>query len=196
MSNRERGAPSGRPATPNLRQLAPNVGRTAVVAAPPTVHHHANTMMQLIDFTDSSGPPPLTPYDVASTVPSTVVRSPVSSTHPSSMDSAMRTRRHTLNPFLDQTVDDQTWLQADSLLHSFSRPALSGGSHRPRVSFEPMYDDVPFTPSWNRNDVASTVLHARRPTATSALPNGSYNADIFSRPMHLSFAPSGRDVPK
>jgi hypothetical protein len=59
-----------------------------------------------------------------------------------------------------------------------------------------MYDDVPFTPSWNRNDVASTVLHARRPTATSALPNGSYNPDLFSRPMHLSLAPSGRDVPK
>jgi hypothetical protein len=124
MSNRERGPPSARPSTPNPRQLAPNVGQSAVVAAPPTVHHRANTMMQLIDFTDSTGPPPLTPYDVLSTAPSTVVRSPVSSTHPSLMDSAMRTRRHALNPFLDQTADDQTWLQADSLLQSSSRPAF------------------------------------------------------------------------
>jgi hypothetical protein len=114
---------------------------------------------QLVDMSDSFGPPILAPFSRSDALsqPSRCSSIPVS--RPPLLNLVTETPMCSLNPFAE-LAHEQTWSQADALLRTSRDRVTTNGDQRSRVSFVPYWSNLHVLSSWPNEQASSTPYPA------------------------------------
>jgi predicted aspartyl protease/transposase InsO family protein len=118
---------------------------------------------QLVDLSNSVGPPVLSPFNRSDAIAQPSRRSSIPVSRPPLPNLATETPMRSLNPFVE-LAHEQTWSQADALLRTSRDRVTADGDQRSHVSFVPEWSNMHVLSSWPNEQASSTPFPRVRPS--------------------------------